>query len=64
MQESATVRAHAEPARAEVRCRTCNFKVFDGLMLRTTIIRVLPRGAEGKCKRCKAWTPVPVTYSG
>ena len=53
-----------EPIRESVRCTTCGFKVFDGLMLRATIVRVLPRGAEAKCKRCKNWTAAPVTYAG
>jgi len=50
------------PARAPVRCR-CGHPLFDGLVIRARVVRVLPRGAEAKCSRCKTWHPVPITYS-
>lgn len=58
-QESAKVSA----LRAEVRCGACKAVLFDGLVIKSRVVRVLNSGAEAKC-RCKAWVPVPVTYSG
>lgn len=36
--------------------------LFDGLVIRSRVIRLLPRGAEAKCK-CKRWLAVPVAYA-
>lgn len=47
--------------RPTVRCGTCQAVIFDGLVIKSRVVRVLPRGAEAKC-RCKTWVPVPVTY--
>jgi len=55
----AMVVPHLAP-RLEVRCE-CGFAVFDGEVLRARVVRLLPRGAEAKC-RCKRWVPVPVAY--
>lgn len=49
------------PFRPPVHCPDCGFKLFDGLVLKSRIIRVFPHGAEAKC-RCKRWTRVPVSY--
>lgn len=54
----------AEPwarLRQPVRC-SCGFAVFDGEVIRARVVRLLPRGAEAKC-RCKRWVPVPVAYA-
>lgn len=42
---------------------TCNHTVFDGIVIKSRVVRLLPRGgAEALC-RCKNWVPVPVTYA-
>ena len=46
-----------------VKCPTCTAPIFDGLVIKSRVVRILARGAEAKC-RCKTWVPVPVTYSG
>lgn len=48
--------------RPDVRCTSCGKTVFDGLVIKSRVVRVLPRGAEAKCGHCKNWTPVPVAY--
>lgn len=40
----------------------CGHTVFDGEAIKARVVRVLPTGAEAKCK-CKRWVSVPVTYS-
>jgi hypothetical protein len=51
--------------RAEVRCPVCRSKLFDGEVIKgVTVIRVLKDSAEGKCKQCKGWVGLPVSYSG
>lgn len=52
-----------ETIRPKVRCGTCGTTIFDGLVVKSRVLRVLPKGAQAKC-RCKAWVPVPLTYSG
>ena len=48
--------------RQTVRCGTCHHQLFDGIVVRSRIVRLLPRGgAEAMC-RCKAWLRVPLTY--
>jgi len=55
-------RPQSQPAeRQPVRCSTCRSVVFDGLVIKARVVRVLRTGAEAKC-RCKTWVPVPVTY--
>ena len=51
-----------EPIRPAVHCHQCGQKVFDGLVVKSRIVRVLLHGAEAKC-RCKAWVQVPLVYS-
>lgn len=46
---------------AAVRCLDCRFKLFDGLVVRTRVLRALPYGAEAKC-RCNRWVKVPFGY--
>jgi len=42
---------------------TCNHTLFDGVVIKSRVGRLLPRGgAEALC-RCKQWVTVPVTYS-
>ncbi len=42
---------------------TCNHAVFDGIVIKSRVVRLLPRGgAEALC-RCKNWVAVPVTYA-
>ncbi len=55
--------ASVESLRPEVRCGNCNRKVFDGVVIKARLVRVLPRGAEAKCPQCKGWVGVPVTYA-
>ncbi len=41
----------------------CNHVIFDGIVIKSRVVRLLPRGgAEALC-RCKAWVAVPATYS-
>lgn len=49
--------------RPEVRCGNCTSVVFDGLVIKSRCVRVLPVGAEAMCKRCKKWVKVPVSYA-
>ena len=50
----------AEHGRPAVRC-VCGQYVFDGVVIKSRVVRVLPIGAEAKC-RCKRWVAVPVSY--
>jgi hypothetical protein len=54
-------RSEPIPLRREVRC-TCGHRVFDGVVVKSRVVRVLPIGAEALC-RCKAWVRVPLTYT-
>lgn len=48
--------------RPSVRCQGCRKVVFDGLVVRARVVRVLPSGqAEAKC-HCKRWLLVPLRY--
>jgi hypothetical protein len=49
--------------RPPVSCPVCRNTVFDGIVITARCVRVLPRGAEAKCKRCKQWVRVPVSYA-
>jgi len=51
-----------ESIRPKTRCSNCGTVIFDGLVIKSRVVRVLPKGAQAKC-RCKAWVPVPLTYS-
>lgn len=47
--------------RHAVQC-ACGHRVFDGLVIKSRVVRLLPAGgAEAKC-RCRAWVRVPLTY--
>ena len=54
---------NVETIRPAVRCGTCRQVVFDGIVIKSRVVRVLPRGVEAKC-RCKQWVAVPLVYSG
>lgn len=48
--------------RQTVRC-ACGHQVFDGIVVRSRVVRFPPRGlAEAMC-RCKRWVAVPVQYA-
>lgn len=48
--------------RPPVKC-TCRATVFDGCVIKSRVVRLLPQGgAEALC-RCKRWVQVPVTYA-
>ena len=49
-----------EPTRPVVRC-ACGYTLFDGLVVRSRVVRVLVKGTEAKC-RCKRWVALPLTY--
>lgn len=47
--------------RLAVQC-ACGHRLFDGIVVRSRVVRLLPRGgAEALC-RCKRWQTVPLTY--
>lgn len=47
--------------RKTVKC-VCGHGLFDGLVVKSRVVRLLPRGgAEALC-RCKRWQMVPLTY--
>ena len=51
-----------DAVRPQVQCY-CGHVIFDGIVVKSRVVRVLPRGgAEALC-RCKRWQPIPVTYS-
>lgn len=52
----------AQTSRPAVRCPHCGHAIFDGLVIKSRIVRVLPMGAEAKCQ-CKAWVAVPIHYN-
>lgn len=52
----------AQTSRPAVRCPHCGHVIFDGLVIKSRIVRVLPVGAEAKCQ-CKAWVMVPIHYN-
>ena len=56
------VMGKVESIRPVVKC-ICQHKIFDGLVIKSRVIRVLPDGAEALC-RCKKWVKVPLRYSG
>jgi len=53
----------AQTSRPAVRCPQCGHVIFDGLVIKSRIVRVLPVGAEAKCQ-CKSWVAIPVFYMG
>ena len=54
--------AQVEPIRPAVRCGTCDHVLFDGIVIKSRVVRVLAQGAQAKC-RCKRWVRVPLTYA-
>ncbi|MDH5633619.1 MAG: hypothetical protein OEZ10_11570 [Gammaproteobacteria bacterium] len=49
--------------RPHVACTQCKSVVFDGVALKSRVVRILPAGtAEAKCRQCKGWVKVPVVY--
>lgn len=50
--------------RPEVKCASCGHTIFDGLVIKARVVRLLAGGGEALCKRCKSWVAVPVTYVG
>lgn len=41
----------------------CGFKIWDGEVVRSRVLRILPDGHfEAKC-RCKRWVKLPVKFS-
>lgn len=55
---------NTEETRPVVDCHVCDHNVFNGLVIKSRVVRLLPHGgAQAKCGTCKAWVPVPVTYS-
>jgi hypothetical protein len=41
----------------------CGFKIWDGEVVRSRVLRILPdRHFEAKCK-CKRWVKLPVKYT-
>lgn len=58
--DSGAVSAALGP-RMSVQC-VCGHRLFDGIVVRARVVRLLPRGgAEALC-RCKRWQTVPVGY--
>lgn len=49
------------PGRDPVVC-PCGFRIYDGEVIRSRVIRVMETGCEAKCCRCKRWSLVPITY--
>lgn len=49
------------PLRPAVRC-ACRQVIFDGLVIKSRVVRLLPDGAQAKCRQCRAWVRVPCTY--
>lgn len=50
-----------EQHRPSVKCPLCGHTLFDGLVIKSRIIRLTRTGAEAKC-RCKAWVKMPMRY--
>jgi len=48
-------------ARKAVKCPHCGHTLFDGLVIKSRVVRLTPRGAEAKCP-CKAWVAMPMRY--
>ena len=50
------------PAAHSVRCG-CGHVIFDGIVIKSRVVRLLPTGGiEAKC-RCKAWVDLSIRYS-
>jgi len=48
--------------RRPVKCE-CGHRVFDGIVIKSRVVRLLPKGgAEALC-RCRRWVMVPATYA-
>lgn len=65
MQTAESIQPAIQSSRPEVRCPTCRSKLFDGQVIKgVTVIRVWQSSAaEAKCKQCKEWVTVPLTYT-
>jgi len=49
--------------RREVNCLRCGRNIFNGIVIRSRVIRVLPDGrCQAKC-RCAEWQAVPLRYT-
>lgn len=59
-----TTAAPATPPRAGAApildCGRCGFRVMDGEVLRTRVVRPGRGHSESKCPRCKEWVIVPL----
>ncbi len=51
-----------QPERPVVRC-ACNSVIFDGLVIKSRVVRVLRHGSEAKCKHCREWVKLPLSYN-
>lgn len=47
--------------RKQIRC-VCGHFLFDGIVVRSRVIRVQPRGEVEALCRCKRWQTVPLTF--
>ena len=47
------------PIREPVHCPKCQFRIYDGEVIRSRCVHLVNRKAL--C-RCKSWVPVPVAY--
>lgn len=48
--------------RPPVNCPVCRTTLFDGLVIKSRIVRLTATGGEAKC-RCKRWVPLPIAYT-
>lgn len=49
--------------RRQVRCMNCRAMIFDGVVVKSRVVRVAPAGScEAKCAQCKDWVRVPLRY--
>ena len=60
--DSGVTAAFADCPRTIVRCE-CGHALFDGLVIKSRVIRVLPNGHGEALCRCKRWKMVPMVYS-
>lgn len=48
--------------RSIIKCPSCTSVLFDGIAIKSRVVRLTQNGGEAKC-RCKRWVPVPIAYS-
>ena len=48
--------------RPMVKCQ-CGHTLFDGIVVKARVVRLLPRGGGEALCRCKRWVVVPVSYA-